>query len=63
VKKVLLFGGLAALGYYGYRVWRLNGLHVTTDPNSTTISLSEALKDQAQYALIGAAALLAYKVL
>ena len=62
MKKVLLFVGIGAAGYYVYRVARLAGTHVTNDPNSATEPLGDALKSQASIALLAGAALLAYKV-
>lgn len=46
MKRVLLYGGLVALGYHAFRVWRLAGAHVTNDPASSTISLTDAIKSQ-----------------
>jgi len=63
MKKLLLIAGVGALGYYAYRVWALNGLHVTSDPSSPTIGLKDAATSQASIAMIGAGALLVRAVL
>jgi hypothetical protein len=69
IRKVLLFGGLASLGYYAYRVTRLKVAlddlrkqMPTVAAAATQSTLVEAAQSQASYALIGAGALLAWKV-
>ena len=60
-RKVLLFVGLAGLGYTALRVWRLSGAHVTTDPTSAVVSFNSALKSQAFAPVpLGAAGVLLY---